>query len=589
MLTPDSQPEVTLASDSSAVGATPSTGQFVGRLLVWFLGLMLPLSFAASVAHVYVHEFAHGLAALATGGHFIGVRAMSAGQAGSWGAFADAWSDAEGVVYAAGIVVSVALGLVILGLGLRAKGLLPRMFLLVVASSFLDDVAYALHGCLTWKTGDGDVAVLLRMAPDSPALRWVCVGVSFALLTAIVCVQSKALFRCWERVFGPLSRQRAFWIVFLLVNPYPMSLSPGWGEGDLGLRLGLCVFVAVTVWLIWTRDRERTAEAVPVRVIAAWALLAWLFAGVAVPAFASLYTGLRIGTYPAMLVTDIRPDERTVAGYVVHYGLGQTHDGERVEERTELFVGSSDEVQTFIPPPGALLDVLWRGSPASLVVITAEGIFRVDPSSPAPVPIWEPRTGRVTSADHGTLGHLVVTVEIGTEDEPNQAVYLHDFESGRGGILATHGVVGYPFFDAVEPMAWVTVDRDLWEVSFDDGDVANWVERHEEGSGDLWFVGLSGDERWFYGDERWICGETRISSEGVGHWGCGNSGFYTVHPNDTWLLTRPDGGLAELGQVDADSIVGLRVYGGVPWVALEDGTVRPLKAGDGGFRFVVPR
>ena len=71
---PPDGPEGPPSPAASSLPPPPPEKPFVGRFFFWLFAFAIPVDFAASVVSTYVHEFAHGLTALATGGYFLGIK-----------------------------------------------------------------------------------------------------------------------------------------------------------------------------------------------------------------------------------------------------------------------------------------------------------------------------------------------------------------------------------------------------------------------------------------------------------------------------------------------------------------------------------
>jgi hypothetical protein len=70
----------------------PARKPFLKPLLFWMFCFMLPATLSVGTLGVYIHEFSHGLTALATGGHFLGIKMQPSTRRESTMAYADAWS-----------------------------------------------------------------------------------------------------------------------------------------------------------------------------------------------------------------------------------------------------------------------------------------------------------------------------------------------------------------------------------------------------------------------------------------------------------------------------------------------------------------
>lgn len=567
----------------------PPPRPFGGPLLRWLFLFSLPISIAATVLGLYTHEFAHGLAALISGGHFIGIQGGKITRESSTLAYADAWSDGhEFLVLSAGIAANIVLGALFLWGAFRTRALMPRLILLLFASTFLSEFHYALEGCLAAEDAEMDTAMILKEL-DSTTARRLCTIGSLLGLGASTIVVALGLFRCWERIFGALSGGRALWVILLLSNPAPWPLTKGDRPNAMPM-ISLGLLVAVTITLLAARNRA--AEQVPVKRFRRWSAGAFAMAFLAIVGFNGLRQGIQLGTFPSSVVRDIHPESGEVAGFSVFYGMGDRNGENRPVKECRLFLSRENQIRNVDFPPVTVIDVLWRPAPGRMLAACAEGLVSVDPTSGKIEWLWRPEKGRVTRADHGPRGELVMILNIPKDGEATEEhpLYFYDASRDVGTLRGNVQGVGNPIFASGSPRkAWMTVGEDLWEVEWLSEGEAVGVTRHGEASRGSWLAGLSGDQRWFSDETRWFCGEAELPFEGVSNWMIGPEGFYAVRKDDTWQLITPQGGVKKRGSIQTDSLLGFRIERSVAWVALKNGDVRPLDAGTEAFRVLLPR
>jgi hypothetical protein len=137
----------------------------------------------------------------------------------------------------------------------------------------------------------------------------------------------------------------------------------------------------------------------------------------------------------------------------------------------------------------------------------------------------------------------------------------------------------------------LTVGEDLWELDWPGSQGKGVrVARHDGASEGLWFVGSSGEHRWFSDSTHWFCGETRVPFQEAYVWAIGADGFYVIKKDKTWQLIPPQGGIAKQGSIETDLVLLLQVQRQGPWVALRTGDVRQMdNTVEGAFRVRLPR
>jgi len=560
---------------------------FLSPFLRWLFLLSLPASLAFSLLAVYIHEFAHGLTALAGGGYFLGIQGARFNRHSPVFAYADAWSlDHEALVLIAGIGVNVLLGGLILWSAFRTRALVPRILLFILASEFLSEFHYALQGCLAPEGAQLDIAMFLKELP-SATLRSACLILSLLGMVSSTCVVARGLFRCWEQVFGALSGRRAFWVILLLSNPSPLPIA-GQGQAPLFLAISLLFVVGVPIWLLVTRTR--TAVPLPVQSFGRWSLASFAGALMAIAGIFALRHGIRFGNYPSSAVRDIHPERRAVAGFTFLYGMGNQTGEDRPVEGTQLFVSSGDRVRVVPVTTSNVFDVVWMPTQDLLLAACAEGLLRADPSTQKVEWRWKPERGRVTRADHGRSGEIVMVLEREGSPGTEHPIYVYDASGDVGVLHENDKDVGYPVLTPTTPAkAWMTVGEDLWELGWTGDTKVAVVTRHEGESRERWLTGLSGAQRWFSDSTHWYCGATRVPFAEVSSWVIGPAGFYACRSDKTWLLVRPEGGDGKGGRLDPNSLIGFRVQGDVPWVALQSGDLRPIDSPSAGFRVLLPK
>lgn len=541
------------------------------------------------VACLYTHEFAHGLAALISGGHFIGIQGGKITRESTTLAYADAWSDGhEFLVLSAGIVANIVLGALFLWGAFRTRALMPRLILLLFASTFLSEFHYALEGGLAAENADMDTAMILKEL-DSTTARRVCTIGSLLGLGVSTIVVALGLFRCWERIFGALSGGRALWVILLLSNPAPWPLTKGDRPNAMPM-ISLGLLVAVTITLLVARNRA--IEQIPVKRFWPWSAGAFAMAFLALVGFNGLRHGIQLGTFPSSVVRDIHPGSGEVAGFSVLYGMGDRDGENRPVQGSRLFLSGENKIRNVDVSPATVVDVLWRPDAGRMIAICAEGLVRADPTTGHIEWLWRPEKGRVTRADHGPRGELVMILDVPKDGEAAEEhpLYFYDASRDAGTLCGNAQGVGNPIFPPGSiRKAWMTVGEDLWEVEWlSEGEAAR-VTRHGEASRDSWLAGLSGDQRWFSDETRWFCGETGVPFEGVSNWTIGPEGFYAIMNDNTWRLITPQGGVKKKGSIQTDNLLGLRIEGNVPWVTMKNGEVRPLDAATEAYRVLLPR
>ena len=173
--------------------------------------LVVPLAYASLIAATVVHEvLGHGLTSLAVGGTFDGfvIRPDGLGYAMTGG-----HAEHRVAVLAAGNVVSIAVGLVLLAVARRLRGrdfaciaaLVPALVLIE------DSGSYAFWGSLSARP-PSDFGRIVRMLGTHDAHVLLSIGCGAVWIAAAV-VTLRELFLWIQRVAGPLTTSRAL-VVF---------------------------------------------------------------------------------------------------------------------------------------------------------------------------------------------------------------------------------------------------------------------------------------------------------------------------------------------------------------------------------------
>jgi len=566
----------------------PARKPFLKPFLFWVFCFVMPASIVFGTLALYVHEFSHGLTALALGGHFLGIKYQASTRHDPSMAYADAWSDHhQMLVVLAGIVVNVILGLLLLRKAFRCDRIVPRLLLFLCAGAFLHDLAYALEGCLLWDS-DFDTAVALRDAGSS-ALRWVLIVLLFPAFGWSIATIARGLFRTWERVFGALSGGRAFGVAVLLSAFLPLPSHRG-GEAWiawLGTGVG---YVLLVSWLV--RTRQRTLEPAPIGRFAPWGIGLVPSTIVAVVGLVMLYKGISLGTYPDRLVYDLHPERKAVAGISARYGMGDRYGKYRPVHDSQVFVSTAEGSRLLPAPTGEVLDLAWLPDLDRIVVVGWNGVHEVDGRSGKGSVVWKPATGWIEHAGHGPNGQILAVLrDRWGKLQLAPGLYVYDAARSFGQFYEANGTAGSPVFLPGMPVrAAVTIGNDLWMVTWpdeDDGEIQ--VERREGGSNGNLFYGRSGESSWWWYDgESWVAGSTTVSSKDASHWGAGTEGFFTLKEKGGWQVVSADHDGVRQGPIETSSVKLLQFLDGVPWVALQNGDVRRLDSETAAFRVKYP-
>lgn len=544
-------------------------------IFFWFFALALPASVAAQVFSTLVHEFAHGLTALALGGWFLGTRSQFLSPDAEVMAWADAWSESGGDlwIYAAGIAVNVAVGALLCRKAGRTSGAPARVLLCLAASAFLSDLGYAFEGCLHWRTASGDTAVIFDDL-DSPELRWLGLVILFPAWAAASAIVARTHFRAWEDLLGPMSGRRALGVFVLFVAPLPWSLLRV--EDDRSsLYLSLLIVVGVGIRVL--RGRRRVFDVLPPARPGRWIAAAWS-AGLLAAIVGGLFEkGFRFGTYPDAHVYELRPEERTVAGLVARFGMSDARGENRPAFDPKLFVATPEGSWTLPSPATELLDLTWRPSTRSFLAVTSDALYEIGESGREV--IWEVDTLR--AAGHGSDGELLLVLGSGT------SMIAYDARARVLREFTTEGDIGNPFFLPGSPArARIGVGKEVWQLTWDEDGVRSEILPLISGGG--WYEGSSAGGDWWSDEDGWWSGDTEISKERMSSWGVGLDGFYTLHQRGVWRLTTPSGRVEREGRLETIYYAGFLIHEGLPWLALKTGEVRRLDAGAPPFRVRLP-
>lgn len=551
-------------------------------LLFWLLAFVTPASIVAQVLQIYLHEFAHGLTALATGGHFLGVGKYASEYRGGR-PYADAWSDYDLAVLLAGISVNVTIGLLLLWWAFRTKPVRSRLFLFLFASYFLSELNYALEGCL-FPNGDSDTAEALNII-ELPAFRWIALGVISVLLCVSICIVSRGCFRAWEEVFGELSPGKAFWVILLLVAPVPLPSIKD-PEAPWHFPAAMVVLICVTVWLI--RSRRRQVTRMETGRYSAWGLGLGGAMVVALLGMVQLIRGIELGTFIDQVVWDLHPDQRTIAGVSVRYGMDGRDGFGRPVKHSELFVSTPEGFRQAHSPDLEVNDLAWLPDLDRFLVVTSWGLYEADPSTKSSTLLWRPPWGQIESARHGPGGEMVVMIK--RFREARSGIYAYDPRRAYGEFHEASGEVGTPVFEALSPpRAAVTIGEDLWEITWpSEFDEEIQVHRLKGESGNRWISGFSGERKWWFDTDAWMSGEIRVANQAVAHSGAGDSGFFVLKEKGGWERTTPEGDRSVKGVIDTPSVKLLQFLDGVPWVAFDNGDIRRLEEQTPAFKVKFP-
>lgn len=550
---------------------TPRRGIFF-----WFFALLLPAEPAALVLSTLVHEFAHGLVALALGGRFLGTKSEFFSRDAEVLAYADAWSErGEAAVYAAGILACVAVGILLCRKAARTPSAPARVLLYVLAAACLSDLGYAFDGCLHWRTAPYDTAFIFDDL-DSPELRWLGLVFLFPAWVFATAFVAKGHFRAWEDILGPLGFKRAAAVLLLFVAPLPASLLRL--EEDRSLfYLSLLIVVGVSAWLL--RIRRRDVDAPPPTKTGRWIGATWAVALLAAAAAGVFERGIRFGTYPDHHLYEIRPEEEAVAGLFADFGMGDSRGENRPVHDARLFVARPDGAFVLPSPASDPLDLTWRSSTRTFLLVTPRALIEVGERGNET--LWAPEAGLIRSAGHGPDGELLLVLE-------SSKLLAYDARSRVLREFTTEGDLGNPFFLPGPPArARIGVGRSIWEVTWDeDGVRADTLPDESEDEG--WYEGTSRDGHWWSDEEGWTSGDTWIPRERLSSWGVGLAGFYTLDRRGTWTLTTAAGRVEREGRVGTPYYLSFQIHDGLPWVALKTGEVRRLDAGAPPFRVKLP-
>jgi hypothetical protein len=567
----------------------PPRKPFAKPFLFWLFLFSLPAGIVIETCHIYIHEFAHGLVALATGGRFLGIKLMPFSRRASAMAYADAWSDDhETLVILAGIVVGIAIGIVVARKAFRTSSVVPRLLLFLGAMVFLSELMYALEGFL-FPDSEFDGALILQQIPSS-VLRWLGVGVLVPAVVLGSAILGRGLFRAWEDIFGELSVGRAIWVIVFLVNPvwWPSVRGPGAGWAMLG-----CLFLYLTNLIRLVGTRRKTVDSVRPGKLRWWGLGIWASTAVAVVGIVCLYKGIQLGSFWDHVVYEVDPDRKTAAGIMRRYGMGDRYGNNRPLFETKLFVSSPESVQVFSTSGGDFKDLAWLPESTRLLVVTANWLSEVDGRTGQEFLVWQPPWGRAEVAKHGPNGELLIVVrQTEGSDVQRSGVFVYDPRRSEGQFHEAEGGIGNPFFGVSKPVrATVTVAKDLWTITWMDHDAElPRIDPRRGASEDGWFEGFSGERTWWYDAAGWRSGEgARILNNGMARYGAGNDGFFALLEGGGWEVTTPEGKTRKGGPIDTDSVVLLQFYGGIPWVAFRSGEVRKLEEPGTGFRAKFPR
>ena len=193
-----------MTADAVASTAAPPV---LGRRFVAAVLLVVPLAYASLIASIVVHEvLGHGLTSLALGGRFDGfvVFPDGLGYARTGG-----YAGHEVAVFAAGNVVSMALGLLLLFAARRLRGrdlaciaaLVPALFLIE------DSGSYAFWGALSARP-PSDFGRIVRILGTHDAHVALSVATGAAWVGGVV-LALRELFLWIERMAGSLPTGRA--------------------------------------------------------------------------------------------------------------------------------------------------------------------------------------------------------------------------------------------------------------------------------------------------------------------------------------------------------------------------------------------
>lgn len=587
---PPEDPVPPAAGPTPVASEPPPRKRFARPFFFWLFVIILPTSVFFSTLRVFVHELAHGLTALATGGFFLGLRLDRDNRRSPTMAYADAWSDDyEHLVLIAGIASCVVIGTILLWRGHGAKSVLPRLFLLLAASAFLIDWVYAFEGALLWDTTDYDVAVILEET-DSLALQTVSLVLLFVAVWGSTFVVARSLFRTWEDIFGPLSKAKAFWVFVFLVAPVPIPTFGVQGAG-WAMMAAAVLYISVMIWTI--RRRRATVDQPPLGKVAGWAWASWAGVIVATVGMVFLYFGIRLGTYEDCVVLDLHPEERTIAGVRARYGTAGNGGLNRPVSDARIFLATPDGIRFLPSPADDVLGLAWLPSDDRMLVASSEGLFQVDCRSGTPTTLWRSEETWIKSAHPGPGGEWIFVLQPRSWKPGHfgYSLYLFDPRGNVGKLHPFGKTIETPFFTPASPAkAYVTVGDDIWILTWPkgaEGDVR--IDREEGTAADGSIEGISSDRRWWGNSEGWWCGNTRVRYRNLYNWGAGNEGFFTMKENGKWQLTTPDGDTSKGGVLLKSSVSLLHFHRGVPWVVLRDGETRPLQQDKPAFRAQLPR
>jgi hypothetical protein len=265
--------------------------RFAAPFFFWLFLVVLPFSLFTSTLHLYIHEIAHGLTALAAGGRFIGIRMDEFNRKSPSLAYADVWTkEYDTLMRLAGIAVSVTIGILLLWQAHRRKTPMPRLLFLLAAASFLQDWGYAFEGALLWDTTEFDTAVAIRKA-DSLLVHGIAFVFLFAAYWGSTFLVSSSLFRSWENMLGPLTKWKAFWVALLLVVPGSFP-TIGVEGAEWSVLVYFIVLNSNMLWLVRTRRKE-VPPISPVK-LTGWVLGIWAGASIAIVGILFLYRGIRL-------------------------------------------------------------------------------------------------------------------------------------------------------------------------------------------------------------------------------------------------------------------------------------------------------
>ncbi len=243
---------VKLTSDRSALQGRTTRTKVVRTLAAIFL-FLLPLAYVAYLSATVIHEvLGHGLTSLMFGGRFHGfvIHADGLGYA-----VIDGYEGHEVAVLAAGVVVSLVVGMALLILSTRTRRPLFGVALLLFAAMLLESATtYAAWGSLSAQA-PSDFGRIVRLLGGPKTTTHVALSVGFGVAwMATTVLWMRALLRRLEDLLGPLAMARAiavylcfaaldagFWLLFDW-----NQVTPGLGRTPAQVGIALdCAVLAV--------------------------------------------------------------------------------------------------------------------------------------------------------------------------------------------------------------------------------------------------------------------------------------------------------------------------------------------------------